>query len=282
MSHPWQPERQPHAQRHGRVPPPSPQGYITPPRPPRRKHQGWIIAGAVVAALLVLGAIGSALGKPAPAAKTAAAAVVSAAPSPEPCRQQVTTWKQSRGWTDLRHVKFDAATLTRLTQRPVGLRSPVRGHPDHPRCAPGPRPPAAVLRRPARLLHECHDRVLTVSNGRLACPLHRSPVAGAEGVGIPSQAGDYCRDSDQGMTGVAGDGESIICEDNDGCAGNLPNRPLPAAALTAGRLSWASGQVRSRTAAEPAPARGLLMLTRRSPAALTWRCGLVMKASGHH
>ena len=28
--------------------------------------------------------------------------------------------------------------------------------------------------------------------------------------------GEYCRDSDQGMTGVAGDGESIICEDNDG------------------------------------------------------------------
>jgi hypothetical protein len=30
------------------------------------------------------------------------------------------------------------------------------------------------------------------------------------------EPGEYCRDSDQGMTGVAGDGESIICEDNDG------------------------------------------------------------------
>jgi hypothetical protein len=30
------------------------------------------------------------------------------------------------------------------------------------------------------------------------------------------QPGEYCRDSDQGMTGVAGDGGSIICEDNDG------------------------------------------------------------------
>jgi hypothetical protein len=28
--------------------------------------------------------------------------------------------------------------------------------------------------------------------------------------------GEYCRDDDHGSTGVAGDGESIICEDNDG------------------------------------------------------------------
>ena len=30
------------------------------------------------------------------------------------------------------------------------------------------------------------------------------------------EPGEYCRDSDQRMTGVAGDGKSIICEDNDG------------------------------------------------------------------
>jgi hypothetical protein len=30
------------------------------------------------------------------------------------------------------------------------------------------------------------------------------------------EPGEYCRDSDHGMTGVAGDGEKIICEDNDG------------------------------------------------------------------
>ena len=30
------------------------------------------------------------------------------------------------------------------------------------------------------------------------------------------EPGEFCRDSDQGMTGVAGDGEKIICEDNDG------------------------------------------------------------------
>jgi hypothetical protein len=30
------------------------------------------------------------------------------------------------------------------------------------------------------------------------------------------EPGEYCRDSDHGATGVAGDGETITCEDNDG------------------------------------------------------------------
>jgi hypothetical protein len=30
------------------------------------------------------------------------------------------------------------------------------------------------------------------------------------------EPGEYCRDSDHGASGVAGDGEKIICEDNDG------------------------------------------------------------------
>jgi hypothetical protein len=30
------------------------------------------------------------------------------------------------------------------------------------------------------------------------------------------EPGEYCRDDDHGMSGVAGDGEAIICEDNDG------------------------------------------------------------------
>ncbi len=30
------------------------------------------------------------------------------------------------------------------------------------------------------------------------------------------EPGEYCRDDDQGMSGIAGDGENIICEDNDG------------------------------------------------------------------
>jgi cytoskeletal protein RodZ len=30
------------------------------------------------------------------------------------------------------------------------------------------------------------------------------------------EPGEYCRDDDHGATGVAGDGESIVCSDNDG------------------------------------------------------------------
>jgi hypothetical protein len=30
------------------------------------------------------------------------------------------------------------------------------------------------------------------------------------------EPGEYCRDDDHGMTGVAGDGETITCEDNNG------------------------------------------------------------------
>jgi hypothetical protein len=30
------------------------------------------------------------------------------------------------------------------------------------------------------------------------------------------EPGEYCRDDDHGMTGLAGDGEQIVCEDNDG------------------------------------------------------------------
>jgi hypothetical protein len=30
------------------------------------------------------------------------------------------------------------------------------------------------------------------------------------------EPGEYCRTTDHGATGIAGDGEAIICEDNDG------------------------------------------------------------------
>ncbi|HTS96698.1 MAG TPA: hypothetical protein VMI33_08750 [Streptosporangiaceae bacterium] len=30
------------------------------------------------------------------------------------------------------------------------------------------------------------------------------------------EPGEFCRDSDHGASGMAGDGEKIVCEDNDG------------------------------------------------------------------
>lgn len=52
------------------------------------------------------------------------------------------------------------------------------------------------------------------------------PVAGAPATassctplsaeGTCYEPGEYCRDDDHGASGIAGDGESIVCEDNDG------------------------------------------------------------------
>ena len=44
-------------------------------------------------------------------------------------------------------------------------------------------------------------------------PAACSPVSNE---GTCYEPGEYCRDSDHGMSGVAGDGKSIACEDNDG------------------------------------------------------------------
>jgi hypothetical protein len=46
-----------------------------------------------------------------------------------------------------------------------------------------------------------------------------APAAGCYPIsdeGTCYEPGEYCRDDDHGVTGVAGDGESIECEDNDG------------------------------------------------------------------
>jgi len=50
-------------------------------------------------------------------------------------------------------------------------------------------------------------------------PLASPPAAACYPVsdeGTCYEPGEYCRDSDHGASGVAGDGESIVCEDNDG------------------------------------------------------------------
>lgn len=46
-----------------------------------------------------------------------------------------------------------------------------------------------------------------------AAPAGCSPLSDE---GTCYEPGEYCRDSDHGLTGIAGDGEKITCEDNDG------------------------------------------------------------------
>ena len=60
---------------------------------------------------------------------------------------------------------------------------------------PAPTTPAAVPSAPATTQASC------------------SPISDE---GTCYEPGEYCRDDDHGMSGIAGDGEAIVCEDNDG------------------------------------------------------------------
>jgi hypothetical protein len=66
------------------------------------------------------------------------------------------------------------------------------------------------------------------------------PAAGPGGChpltdeGTCYEPGEYCSDDDHGVTGLAGDGETITCEDNDGwrwepAAAAAGNNPAPSA-----------------------------------------------------
>jgi hypothetical protein len=80
-----------------------------------------------------------------------------------------------------------------------GLAKPVK-QPSRPRPKPKPTPvtsaPAVIAPSP------------TAPSPQGCYPLSNE--------GTCYEPGEYCRSSDQGTTGIAGDGEKIICEDNDG------------------------------------------------------------------
>jgi hypothetical protein len=77
------------------------------------------------------------------------------------------------------------------TSAPAPAPAPAPAQTTSPPPAPAPAPPAPSPAQPA----SCY-------------PLSDE--------GTCYEPGEYCRDDDQGMTGVAGDGESIECEYNDG------------------------------------------------------------------
>jgi hypothetical protein len=56
----------------------------------------------------------------------------------------------------------------------------------------------------------------TTSPPTTAAPATASSCTPLSDEGTCYEPGEYCRDSDHGASGVAGDGESITCEDNDG------------------------------------------------------------------
>jgi hypothetical protein len=77
------------------------------------------------------------------------------------------------------------------TQPPPSPAAPAPAQTTSPPSAPAPAPPAPSQAQPA----SCY-------------PLSDE--------GTCYEPGEFCRDDDHGMTGVAGDGEAIECENNDG------------------------------------------------------------------
>jgi hypothetical protein len=97
------------------------------------------------------------------------------------------------------HVSSNGQTGTcRAFLRPRPAPAAVVKAPVQPAATPSstpPPPPAATTSPPPAATTSCH-------------PLSDE--------GTCYEPGEYCRASDQGVTGIAGDGETITCEDNDG------------------------------------------------------------------
>jgi hypothetical protein len=82
----------------------------------------------------------------------------------------------------------------------------------------------AVSPTPATKHHRKHHKHQHKSSNAAPSPVTsvQQPTGGSAGCyptsdeGTCYQPGEYCRDNDHGVTGVAGDGETITCEYNDG------------------------------------------------------------------
>jgi hypothetical protein len=108
-----------------------------------------------------------------------------------------TSAKIAAGADDLDAVtalrSLSPATLVRLTRR-------VEVAPPRAAAATSPAPPPAAQPSAAQ-------------PSAAAAPTGCYPISDE---GTCYEPGEYCRDDDHGMTGVAGDGETIVCQDNDG------------------------------------------------------------------
>ena len=127
-------------------------------------------------------------------------------------------------------ASFDAGTAsalagTRITPTTVTRSAASTRPPTHAPAAV--HSPAATLSRAAAFSRTSAPRAsATHKSTPRAQPAHStspSPSAAAPASCHPLtnggncyEPGEYCRNSDHGVTGVAGDGKTIVCEDNDG------------------------------------------------------------------
>jgi hypothetical protein len=230
------PERPPRPTPHWGATPP-PQGFpVQRATQPPKRHRGRNIALGIIGVLIliiIISAIasGGTKGQPTSAPASSSPASSSApAPTPSATVKVVLTARQRHFVKDIRahftltrsasaiaaigrqvctfrrngmrqadvaaqlSVTVHQAAVTRLAERDLCHRylpKPPRPKPAPPPPAPSPPPPTTSAPQPAG----CYPRA---SSGNCYEP------------------GEFCPHADAGMTGVAGDGEKIICTDNNG------------------------------------------------------------------
>jgi hypothetical protein len=159
---------------------------------PKKRHvvrNVLLSSGGVLVLLVVIGAIvGSPKPKPAPAGNLVSTSVT--ASTSVPAIKDEPSAGLSTSAAGLPAVSSSAVTaaappvvVPATSPRPQTSRAAVTTHSANSVAAPPPAPAS------------CHP----LTNG-----------------GKCYEPGEFCRDSDHGVTGLAGDGETITCEDNDG------------------------------------------------------------------
>lgn len=228
--------------------PPQQPTYRPPPPAQRRKRRGWMIALTVFGGILVIGAIGNAVSKPTPAAKTSSASHAAAATASHSSSPPVTACS-GQHWPH-RVPRVIGRTLGSAGHGVLLCFNVVAAYAlgDHHDVTNDPANTARewVIGRihpaPGTLVHAKTPITLYVRRSPQFVPAPSSPPVASPApppspASPPSPApassappgcyplsnggncyepGEYCRASDQGVTGVAGDGESIICEENNG------------------------------------------------------------------
>ena len=105
-----------------------------------------------------------------------------------------------------------------LTSAPgVTIVNAVKKHPTKKRTVVATSRAVASSTRAAPSTHAAPSP--PVQTTPVAAPTHSAGPTGCYPLsdeGTCYEPGEYCRDSDHGSSGVAGDGEAITCEDNDG------------------------------------------------------------------
>jgi hypothetical protein len=150
-------------------------------KPPTRRGKILSVSGVSVG-LLVLVIIGSAAGSPnTPAPNTPTAVMATSTPSTAPTTPKPTATHTAKP----KPIATHAARATYAPTPTYSAPAPVKTH----------TAPAEVPTTQAPAAPSCHPQT---SGGNCYEP------------------GEYCRNSDHGATGVAGDGKSITCEDVNG------------------------------------------------------------------